>query len=169
MGSDTGNKKKMNRQFKIKVDGTEYSVEISGNTLLVNDTPFVIGTQGDSVTLDGIAYKVRINSKSANVDGKEYAIEVGGLRIKSSEVKKETLAKPKTQASKSSVLSVMSGAIIKVLMNVGDKVEPNSVLMILEAMKMENEIIAERGGIIRKIHVKSGDKVEEGQPLLDIE
>ena len=63
----------------------------------------------------------------------------------------------------------MSGAIIKVLMNVGDKVEPNSVLMILEAMKMENEIIAERGGIIRKIHVKSGDKVEEGQPLLDIE
>jgi biotin carboxyl carrier protein len=159
----------MNRQFRIKVDGAEYSVEINGNTLIVNNTPFVIGTQDDMVTLDGIAYKVKVENRKAIVDGKEFVIEAGGFRVKSSETRKETVEKPKTHVSKASILSVMSGAIIKVLVKVGDKVEPNSVLMILEAMKMENEIIAERGGIIKKIHVKVGDKVEEGQPLLDIE
>lgn len=159
----------MNRQFKIKVNDKEYSVEIDGNTLLINGTPYTVGTQDNNITLDGIAYNVKINNKTAIVDGREYAIEIGGLKIKNSETRKETVTKPKPQAGKGTVLSVMSGAIIKILVNVGDKVEPNSVLMILEAMKMENEIIAERGGIVKKIHVKVNDKVEEGQPLIDLE
>lgn len=159
----------MNRQFKIKVDDTEYSVELDGNTLLVNNMPYVVGAQGDMVTLDGIAYDVKIENKTATVDGQQFQVETSVLRVKNSDPHKETTTKLRPQAGKGSVMSVMSGAIIKLLVKVGDKVEPNTVLMILEAMKMENEILAERKGVVKKIHVKVGDKVEESQPLLDIE
>lgn len=52
---------------------------------------------------------------------------------------------------------------------VGDRVNPNSVLCIVEAMKLMNEIKAEMSGTVRKILVENGQPVEYGQPLFAIE
>ena len=52
---------------------------------------------------------------------------------------------------------------------VGGKVEAGQVLMIIEAMKVMNQITAERGGTVTHIHVSNGESVEFGQPLLVLE
>ncbi|MGG5315292.1 acetyl-CoA carboxylase biotin carboxyl carrier protein subunit [Enterococcus sp. AZ072] len=62
----------------------------------------------------------------------------------------------------------MPGAILKVLVNVGDAVKQNQPLMILEAMKMENEIVASSDGTVTGIHVQPGDVVNPGDPLITV-
>lgn len=62
----------------------------------------------------------------------------------------------------------MPGTIFKILANVGDTVKENQPVMILEAMKMENEIVAPTDGQVTAIHVKQGDMVNPGEPLITI-
>ena len=63
------------------------------------------------------------------------------------------------------VKSPMPGNILSVNVNVGDTVAEGQVLMILEAMKMENEVVAPQDGTIASINVNSGDMVEAGNVL----
>ena len=65
-----------------------------------------------------------------------------------------------------SVNSPMPGKIISVKANVGDAVKRGDVILILEAMKMENEIVAPEDGTVASINVSSGDSVEPAQYLL---
>jgi acetyl-CoA carboxylase biotin carboxyl carrier protein len=56
-----------------------------------------------------------------------------------------------------------------VFVNVGDEINPEKVICIIEAMKVMNEIKAEMGGIVREILVKNGQAVEFGEPMFLIE
>jgi biotin carboxyl carrier protein len=62
----------------------------------------------------------------------------------------------------------MPGKILEVMVQAGDTVAAGEPLMILEAMKMENELIAPSGGKISSLLVKTGDKVEKNQNLIVI-
>ena len=62
----------------------------------------------------------------------------------------------------------MAGIVLSVNKNVGDAVKKGDVLVILEAMKMENEILAAADGVVKAIHVSSNESVESNQPLLTI-
>ncbi|TQA70475.1 biotin/lipoyl-binding protein, partial [Enterococcus faecalis] len=62
----------------------------------------------------------------------------------------------------------MPGTVLKVLVNVGDTVSENQPLLILEAMKMENEIVAGKAGTVTGIHVTQGQIVNPGEPLITI-
>lgn len=62
----------------------------------------------------------------------------------------------------------MPGKILKVLVNVGEKVTENQPLMILEAMKMENEVVAASAGTVTGIHVMTGEVVNAGDALITI-
>jgi glutaconyl-CoA/methylmalonyl-CoA decarboxylase subunit gamma len=74
-----------------------------------------------------------------------------------------------TKGKKTSRLeSPMPGKIVEVLVNEGDSVSTGDPLIILEAMKMQNEILAENGGVISKIHVKSGQNVMKDEILLEM-
>lgn len=64
--------------------------------------------------------------------------------------------------------SPMPGTILKVLVNVGDVVQENQPLLILEAMKMENEIVASTAGTVTGIHVTTGQVVNPGEGLITI-
>ena len=66
------------------------------------------------------------------------------------------------------VKSPMPGNILSVNVNVGDTVAEGQVLMILEAMKMENEIVAPQDGTVASINVNKGDSVEAGQTLASL-
>ncbi len=65
--------------------------------------------------------------------------------------------------------SPLQGTVFKVLVKVGDRVEINQRVLILEAMKMENEITAPFGGVVRQILVKEGQGVDADAPLMVIE
>ncbi|MHB8125777.1 MAG: biotin/lipoyl-containing protein [Desulfitobacteriaceae bacterium] len=67
-----------------------------------------------------------------------------------------------------SITSPMSGNITEVLVEVGEKVEESQAVMILEAMKMENEVVAEQSGTVEKILVKAGQAVKAGEVLVQL-
>ena len=78
-------------------------------------------------------------------------------------------AKPSLPAEGGSVTSPMAGAIKSVLVKQGDSVKKAQPLVILEAMKMENQITAPVDGSVARIDVAEGDSVGEGQILLVLE
>ena len=63
----------------------------------------------------------------------------------------------------------MQGTIVKVLVAVGDAVEAGQAVVVLEAMKMENQIAAEKAGTVKEIKVKAGDTVGAGDVVIVIE
>lgn len=62
----------------------------------------------------------------------------------------------------------MAGTILDVKVKVGDSVNVGDVICILEAMKLENEVVADTAGVIRSIAVSKGDSVQNGQLLVVI-
>ena len=56
----------------------------------------------------------------------------------------------------------MNGTIVDVKVKVGDKVTNGTVIAVLEAMKMENDIVSDRDGVVASINVNKGDSVETG-------
>lgn len=65
--------------------------------------------------------------------------------------------------------SPMAGKVIEILVEVGQSVEEDDEVIILEAMKMENPVYAPESGVVKKIKVEVGKKVEEGEVLMVLE
>jgi len=61
------------------------------------------------------------------------------------------------------------GKVVSVSVGVGDEVQPGLALVVLEAMKMENELTAEQVGTVTAVHVKPGDTVDAGTLLVELE
>jgi biotin carboxyl carrier protein len=75
---------------------------------------------------------------------------------------------PAAVAAGDAVKSPMPGNILKILVSQGQQVKEGDVLIILEAMKMENEIVATKSGSVAQILVTKGQVVETGSPLIVI-
>lgn len=124
-----------------------------------------------------------------SIDGKEYLVEmeevgsptptpVAVTPIPAVETPVETIAQsaPEPSPVRSTLPVVgadampapMPGTILKVLVAVGDSVTENQPLMILEAMKMENEIVASSSGTVSAIHVNEGQTVNAGDGLITL-
>lgn len=73
------------------------------------------------------------------------------------------------QARRTSVYAPMPALVVKVEVEVGQQVQTGDGLLVLEAMKMENEIKAHASGTVKEIHAKAGDAVEKGELLLLLE
>ena len=67
------------------------------------------------------------------------------------------------------VKSEITGTVWQVKAKVGDKIEPDDVLVVIESMKMEIPVIAEDGGVVKEILVKEKDAVAEGQVVAILE
>ena len=63
----------------------------------------------------------------------------------------------------------MQGTIVKVLVEVGQKVAPDEAVCVLEAMKMESEIRPKRAGVVSEVLVEPGKTVRSGDPLVVLE
>ena len=106
------------------------------------------------------------------IDGQVYHVKVRELpddavmpeHPKTDSVRSTADAAPQTEGK--TMLAPMAGTILRILVKEGQKVKKGENLIILEAMKMENEIVADEDGIIRSILVKANDSVESDQPLL---
>lgn len=116
-----------------------------------------------------------------SIDGKEYLVdmeEIGDMvqPVTTIQAAPEPLKAPveavaenqPTPAGADAMPSPMPGTILKLLVNIGDIVQENQPLMILEAMKMENEIVAGKAGTVASIHVAQGEMVNPGDSLITI-
>ncbi len=157
----------MKREFSLTLEGTPYKVAIDGNTILVNGRPFVVGFDGDKVLVDGTPYEVKLETDKAVVGGIAYSLKVEGLEA-GAERAGPKAARAAT-AGEGAVTAIMPGKIIRVPVNVGDQVTEGTVVCILEAMKMENELKAPKAGQVRAIHIQPGQDVEMGAVLIEIE
>lgn len=113
-----------------------------------------------------------------NVNGTQYQIEVEEIEAgskaaapKAEPVKAAPKAEPAAAVSTGStaVNSPMPGNILSVNVAVGDTVKAGQVLMVLEAMKMENEILAPKAGKVAAVNVAKGVAVSAGQVLCSID
>ena len=121
------------------------------------------------------------------IDGKEYLVEmeeIGGIQqpvqapvaaapaapvaAPAEQAAPAPAAAPVSAASGDAMTAPMPGTILRVLVNIGDEVKENQPLMILEAMKMENEVVANHAGKVAGIHVNQGQVVNAGDALITI-
>jgi biotin carboxyl carrier protein len=67
------------------------------------------------------------------------------------------------------VKAYMPGRVVEVRVQAGDQVEAGQPMIVLEAMKMQNEIQAERSGTVARVFVTAGEAVEGGDPLVEVD
>ena len=128
----------LSEKRKVTVNGVEYQVEIQ-----FDDGKW-------EVTIDGKLYEVEIDQGSRRGPRKKRGSSRGG------------------SPSSGLISSAIPGKIVAVLVTEGDKVDSDSVVIVLEAMKMQNEIKAGIDGKVEKIMCKPGERIEANVPLMEI-
>ena len=135
-------------------------------------------------TIDGKTYEVTIgdiadNIASVTVNGEDFKVEMESEK----EPEKPKVVRPvaapaaapassqgsKAVNSQNAVKAPLPGTIIEVKVNVGDEVKAGDVVVVLEAMKMANNLEAEKGGKVTAICVQPGQSVMEDEALVVIE
>jgi len=118
-----------------------------------------------TITVNGVAYDVTVEEKNGGVVSAPKAVE------KSAPVASAPVASAPQAAAKEGNVAVsapMPGKILAVKAKEGDSVKAGDVLLVLEAMKMENDIVAPQDGVVASINVRVGDSVESGAKLASL-
>ena len=113
---------------------------------------------------------------TAEVDGRRYSVRLWVPDLARSALPGRPAGRPKRAAAAAvagtgsgQVTVPMQGTIVKVLVSVGDVVEVGQPICLLEAMKMENAVAAEKDGVIKEVRVSAGDSVGAGDVVAVIE
>ncbi len=102
-------------------------------------------------------------------EGTDRFVFVGGRIYKLRKVEKTISAKSEEdELTDTDLTSPMPGKIVKIFVSIGDEVKPKDELLIVEAMKMENRILAPFAGRVEALHFSVGDQVRQGDVLLDL-
>lgn len=118
------------------------------------------------VTVNGNTYDVEVEEVK---EGEKVEVQATKEVTPPTPTKEEKVEQPVAKKEGSiKVPAPMPGNIWKIKTSVGAKVEKHEVLLILEAMKMENEIVAPEAGIVTNILVKEGDAVEPGKIMVEL-
>ncbi len=140
------------KSFKFKIFGNEYLVNVK--------------------EAEGQILKLEVN-------GSEYEVEME-KEVKATKTPTLVRSQPKTiapptqntLATKTSTRRIMAplpGVILELHIKEGDVVKTGDLLMVMEAMKMENNILAEQSGMVKSLKVRKGDAVLQGDLLIEIE
>jgi acetyl-CoA/propionyl-CoA carboxylase biotin carboxyl carrier protein len=113
---------------------------------------------------------------TAEVDGRRYSVRLWVPDLGTAAAPAKGAGRPKRTAAAAvagsgsgQVTVPMQGTIVKILVAVGDVVEVGQTICLLEAMKMENAVAAEKDGVIKEIKVSAGDSVGAGDVVAVIE
>jgi len=164
--------------LKLVIDGQEYDVDPRGDSVVVNGEPYAVRVrrQGEIVTVyvNERPFAVQLEQGSPEgmtrliVDAKAYQVEVkGGLAV--ARPARRPAQRPPTVLGRGAITASMTGRVVKVNVHSGDEVREGDVLLVIEAMKMENEIAAPRAGKVKEVAVSLGARVNEGDLLLVLE
>ena len=144
---------------------TEFNVTLHGETFHIKLTGS--GHAGEEhrpfyVSVDGIAEEVIVETLS------EIEVSGGKSNGKKKAATADISARPRP-SHEGCVSTAMPGSIVEVKVKAGDKVNAGDPVLVIEAMKMENEIQAPKSGIVIAVHVKKGDSVTPDETLLEIQ
>ena len=164
-------------KYFISVAGRELEVELDGDQVRVDGREVsatlarVPGSPEISLTIDGRACRMAVAGQEP---GTWHLVDRGVVREVAIEDERtrhiRSLAGTGKSVGSGGVLKApMPGLVMRIDVSVGDVVVAGAALVVLEAMKMENELKAATAGTVRAIFVATGQAVEKGQVLLDIE
>lgn len=152
------------KDYSLKVNGHQYDVTIDD----VNEASTVA-----HVVVNGTAYEVEIAGAKASSSSKPQVIsapKATGLSVTpTTAAPSRPAAAPAAAGAGYTVKSPLPGTVLAVKVAVGDKVTVGQTLVVLEAMKMENNIDADRSGVVKAVSVQQGATVMEGDSLIVIE
>jgi biotin carboxyl carrier protein len=143
---------------RVLLDGVEHEASLSA----IGETPL------RQLSLDGGCWTFPMDSAGAG----HWSFLVEGYRVEVEVVDQRTehirsLAAPSPESAGPGVLKApMPGLVVRVLVEPGQQVAPGTSLVVLEAMKMENELRASAAGIVERVMVSEGQAVEKAEVLL---
>lgn len=148
------------KTYKFTINGNKYSVDVADiednkTTVELNGTPY-------EVTLDMPELAV---SKPVKPIVKVAAAPTPKAAPTPANVPQAAAAK----SGGSMIKSPLPGVVLEIFVRIGDSVKAGQRIILLEAMKMENNIDADREGVVKEIRIQRGDAVMEGDVLLVIE
>lgn len=148
------------KNFKFKINGTDYNVDINE-------------VEGQEIKLDvnGTPYTVTMDKEMRQQKPRTTVVrDAAAPRVAAAagEVQRSSAPNPNTAAGGTKVSTPLPGTILDVFVNVGDSVKSGQRVVLLEAMKMENNIEADTDGTVTAVNVRKGDSVLEGDTLIVI-
>ena len=169
----------MKRDLIVTADGRDRTVTVEGP---LPDGRFRVTLDGKVFEVDGRA--VRPGTWSILLDGHSYMVELDKRRtgIAASVGASEAMlqvedalhrrlaaaAQPRDKPRGETIRAPIAGKVVKVLVAQGDAVAAGAAIIVLEAMKMENELVSERGGTVSAVHKQAGQAVDTGDVLVEI-
>ncbi len=133
------------KTYEIDINGKHFTVEVIG--------------------IDGQTGKVRVNGAPYTAQIKEEESEKTEPVLSIQNFENEA---SRPLSTKGAITSPLPGTILKIEVTVGQSVKRGDRLIVLEAMKMENDILSDRDGKVSAIQVSQGASVREGQTLIEI-
>jgi len=169
----------MKRELIVTADGRDRTVVVEGP---LPDGRFRITLDGTTREVDARA--VRPGTWSLVLDGQSFIVDLDKRRagiaasVGASEAMLQvedalhrrlaSAASPRSAARGESIRAPIAGKVVKVLVAAGDTVAPGAPVIVLEAMKMENELVSERGGTVSVVAKQAGQAVDTGDLLVEL-
>jgi biotin carboxyl carrier protein len=156
--------------FDATVDGRTLRVEVRGKdgryTVGLDGTPFEVevaaaGPHLSSLIVDGESHEVGLARRPGGVD-----VVLAGEAVAVDLTAGAASVPPRRAHGPARLVSPMPGRVVRVLCAPGGEVAAGQGLLVVEAMKMENEIRAPRAGVVGEVAVREGQAVEAGALLV---
>jgi biotin carboxyl carrier protein len=157
------------RELEVVLDGDSVTVDGSTVRAHVEDlpgTPIQIVSIGNEVHRVLAARGDHRGQYTLSVGGRRFTVEALDERARAIRELSGASARP---AGPAHLVAPMPGLIVRVHVSEGDQVRPGQGLVVMEAMKMENELRAPVAGTIRRVLTAPGSVVEKGATLLEME
>ena len=143
------------KSYKFRINGKEYAVDING----------IEGKNAD-VVVNGVSYSVELENEPAPATVVAPAAQVSAQPAPAPAA--APAAAPASSGAGAVVKSPLPGVIISIDVKEGQAVKKGQKVAVLEAMKMENEILSDTDGTVSAVLVQKGDSVLEGAEILKI-
>jgi pyruvate carboxylase subunit B len=166
-------------KYYATVEGQTYEISIEGDTVLIDSERVDADMQRIgrldlySLLLDHASHEVYVEPDADSQQGR-YCVFLSGVRyavrVQDERSRRLSLADRSLKApvGELAVRAPIPGLVVKVAVEAGQTVGEGDTLVILEAMKMENELRAARAGTVHEVRVQGGDQVTLGQVLLSL-
>lgn len=152
------------KSFKFKINDNAYNVDI--NEVEGQEIKLAVNGTSYTVTVD---QEMRPRPTTTIISSRPAPrVSTGGMQ-QSAPVAAPSAAKSSSAVAGNKVSTPLPGTILDVFVNVGDAVKAGQRVVLLEAMKMENNIDAPKDGVIKQIRARKGDSVMEGDVLIVLE
>jgi biotin carboxyl carrier protein len=147
---------------RVRVDGVEVEAQLTE----LPGTPISLLTLGDSVHRVAVTRGSSRGKYVLAIDGWRY--DVGALDERTHAIRQLSAATA-GPSGPAPLVAPMPGLIVRVNVEVGSVVQPGQGLIVMEAMKMENELRSASAGVVKAVRVKPGVAVERGATLVELE